>query len=38
MKNDVGGTCGMHGRGKKVVQGFGVKPEGKRQLGRPRRR
>jgi hypothetical protein len=34
----VGGACGTHGRGKKSVQGFGGKPEGKRPLGRPRRR
>jgi hypothetical protein len=25
MKNDVGGTYGMHGRGEKVVQAFGGK-------------
>jgi hypothetical protein len=31
----VGGACGTHGRGEKSVQG---KPEGKRPLGRPRRR
>jgi hypothetical protein len=28
----------MHGIGDKVVQGFGGKAEGKRPLGRPRRR
>jgi hypothetical protein len=33
-ENEVGGTCGMHGRGE-VLMG---KPEGKRPLGRPRRR
>jgi hypothetical protein len=34
--NEVGGACGTHGRGEKIVQ-VG-KPEGKRPLGRPRRR
>jgi hypothetical protein len=34
----VGGACGKHGRGEISVQGFGGKPEGKRALGRPRRR
>jgi hypothetical protein len=34
----VGGSCSTHGRGEKSVQGFGVKAEGKRPLGRPRRR
>jgi hypothetical protein len=34
----VGGACGTHGRGEKSVQGFGGNPEGKRPLGRPRRR
>jgi hypothetical protein len=38
MENEVGGACGMHGRGKKRVQGFGGKPEGKRPLERPRHR
>jgi hypothetical protein len=33
--NEVGGACGKHGRGEKIVYG---KPEGKRPLGRPRRR
>jgi hypothetical protein len=32
----VGGTCGLHGRGKCTV--LVGKPEGKRPLGRPRRR
>jgi hypothetical protein len=36
-KNEVGGTCGTHGRGEKSVQGFLGNPEGKRPLGRPRR-
>jgi hypothetical protein len=36
----VGGTCGTHGRGERYVQDFGWvgRPEGKRPLGRPRRR
>jgi hypothetical protein len=34
----VGGTCGTHWRGQENVQGFGGKLEGKRPLGKPRRR
>jgi hypothetical protein len=34
----VGRTCGTHGRGQEITQGFGGKPEGKGPLGRPRRR
>jgi hypothetical protein len=34
----VGGTCGTHGGGERCLQGFGLKPEGKRPLGRPRHR
>jgi hypothetical protein len=34
----VGGTCGTHGRGEKVYKVLVGKPEGKRPLGRPRRR
>jgi hypothetical protein len=34
----VGGACGTHGRGERSVQGLVGKPEGKRPLGRPRRR
>jgi hypothetical protein len=34
----VGGTCGTHGVGERCLQGFVGKPEGKRPLGRPRRR
>jgi hypothetical protein len=34
----VGGACGTHVRVEKSVQGFGGKPEGKKPLGRPRRR
>jgi hypothetical protein len=31
-------ACGTHERAYKSVQGFGGNPEGKRSLGRPRRR
>jgi hypothetical protein len=34
----VGGTCGTHGRGEKIIQEFGGKAKGKRPLGRLRRR
>jgi hypothetical protein len=34
----VGRACGTHGRGEKRVQSFVGRPEGKRPLGRPRRR
>jgi hypothetical protein len=34
----VSGACGTRGRGKKHVQCLVGNPEGKRQLGRPRRR
>jgi hypothetical protein len=34
----VDGTCGTHERGKECVQGLMGKPEGKRTLGRTRRR
>ena len=37
-KNEMGGACGTYGRGEKCAQGFGGKLEGKRPLGRPRRR
>jgi len=33
----MGGACGVYGGGKRHVQGFVGKPEGKRPLGRPRR-
>jgi hypothetical protein len=36
--NEVGGACGTHGRGEKVYKVLVGKPEGKRPLGRPRRR
>jgi hypothetical protein len=39
MKEDeVGGTCGTHGGGGAVYRVLVGKPEGKRPLGRPRRR
>jgi hypothetical protein len=34
----VGGTCGTHGGGKRCLQRLVGRPEGKRPLGRPRRR
>jgi hypothetical protein len=34
----VGGTCGTHGGGDRCLQGLFGRPEGKRPLGRPRRR
>jgi hypothetical protein len=34
----VGGSCGTHGRGGESVQTLVGEPEGKRLLGRPRRR
>jgi hypothetical protein len=34
----MGRACGTRGRGEKIVQGFGVKLEGKRPLRRPRHR
>jgi len=38
MKEDeIGGTCGTHGRDEKCIHFFG-KSEGMRLLGRPRRR
>jgi hypothetical protein len=36
--NAVGGACGTHGRGEKMYKVLVGKPEGKRPLGRPRRR
>jgi hypothetical protein len=36
-KNEMGGACGAYGVGERYAQGYG-KPEGKRALGRPRRR
>jgi hypothetical protein len=36
--NEVGGSCGTHGRGEESVQVLVGKPEGKSPLGRPRRR
>jgi hypothetical protein len=34
----VGGTCGTHGEGRGVYRVLVERPEGKRPLGRPRRR
>jgi hypothetical protein len=34
----VGGTCGTHGEGRGIYRILVGKPEGKRPLGRPRRR
>jgi hypothetical protein len=34
--NEVGRTCGTHGRGEKSVQGFGGKARRKKRLRRPR--
>ena len=34
----MGGACGAYGVGERCTQGFGGKPEGKRPLGRSRRR
>jgi hypothetical protein len=34
----VGGTCGTHGVGERCLQVLVGRPEGKRPLGRPRRR
>ena len=37
-KNEMGGACGAYGEGRGVYRVLVGKPEGKRQLGRPRRR
>ena len=34
----MGGACGTYGGRESCAQGFGGKPEGKKPLGRPRRR
>jgi hypothetical protein len=34
----VGGTCGTHGGGRSIYRFLIEKPEGKKPLGRPRRR
>ena len=34
----MGGTCGTYGGRERRAQSFGGKPDGKRRLGRPRRR
>jgi hypothetical protein len=37
-KNEIGGTCSMDGEKRGVYRVWVGKPEGKRPLGRPRRR
>ena len=37
-KNEMGGACGTYGEGRGVCRVLVGKPEGKRPLGRPRRR
>ena len=37
-KNEMGGTFSAYGERRGIYRGFLGKPEGKRQLGRPRRR
>ena len=37
-KSEMGRACGAYEAGERGVQGFGGIPEGKRPLGRPRRR
>jgi hypothetical protein len=37
-EKEVGGTCGTYGRVEKMYKVLARKPEGKRPLGRPRRR
>jgi hypothetical protein len=37
-EDQVGGTCGMNGEKRNAYRILVRKPEGKRQLGRPRRR
>jgi len=37
-KNEMGGACSTYGGKERCIQGFGGKPEGKKPLGRPRRR
>jgi hypothetical protein len=38
MENEVGWTCGTHGEGESFYRVLVGRPEGKRPLGRPRRR
>jgi hypothetical protein len=37
-KNEMGGSCSTYGGEERCIQGLVRKPEGKRPLGRPRRR
>jgi hypothetical protein len=38
QKNGMGRACSTYGKENKCIQGLVGKPEGKRPLGRPRRR
>jgi hypothetical protein len=38
VKNEMGGACGTYGERERVHRVLVGKPEGKRPLGRPRRR
>ena len=38
MASPLGRACGTQGRHEKCIQGFGGEPDGKRPLGRPRRK
>ena len=37
-KNEMGGPCSMNGGVERCIQGFGMKSDGERTLGRPRHR
>jgi len=37
-KNEIGGACSTYKGEKRLIQGFGGRPEGNEPLGRPRRR
>jgi hypothetical protein len=37
-EDEMGKACGTHGRGEKIYNVLVGKPEGKRPLGRPRRK
>jgi hypothetical protein len=38
IKYEMGGACSMHRAKERCIQGFGGKPEGKRPVGRCKRR
>ena len=38
ITNEMGGACGAYGEGRGVHRVWAGKPEGKRPMGRPRRR